>query len=495
MNFIIFELQHKGFSDKAIHAIINDIFASYNISQDNIISTNFPHSFEFPKEPIQENKEKYYKNLKEYMDSLTHQDRIESLKNYFNSKAFSVKFIFRINGIKGKEYLPIGDIELYNPIQKQLIKQESDNKKEYDETFGFKDFQSYENEVCNIAIKEHIIDKDSKIGKQKAILKANAFVDCLLARRFFINTKITLNTTQYIVLDDKNKRIATGFSLSKVFLPYRHSKYIKEFINNSDKNYLEYYLRLLKQDDLIGINKQIKDSLNWKRKAMEATNYNEAILWYWVSIENLFNSENGATKLIFDFAPKILTQVYIHHFIGQTYTNILDRAFSFGDDNISHKAREIMKNTLQNMPKNMTHKEFIEKVKEICENFNKNSFFYDRLQDFREKFEKKGEFKKFIEKYKKQIEQELIFLYRIRNKIVHNASNEYIATITYYKNFAAYISTSLTCYFIDKRILGCKSNDEIMNRGEYEYSIMLFNLEKCDTESLLLEYLQSVGYA
>ena len=69
------------------------------------------------------------------MDSLTYKDRIESLNNYFNSKTFSVKFIFRINGIKGKEYLQVGDIEIYNPIQKQLIRQEPDNKLKYGQTF------------------------------------------------------------------------------------------------------------------------------------------------------------------------------------------------------------------------------------------------------------------------------------------------------------------------------------------------------------------------
>lgn len=483
VRFIVFELQHKGFSDKTICGMIDNVFASYYPIQDNIIQTKFPHNFEFPKEPTQENKEKYYKNLKDYMDSLSYKDRIESLKNYFNHKTFSVKFIFRINGIKGKEYLQIGDIEIYNPIQKQLIEQGLDNKLECDETFGLDDAQKnmYQSGVCNIAIKEDIIDTDSEFGKYKAVLKANAFFDCFVSRSFYIGTKITLDTTQYIMLNDKNREIGRGFSMPEKFLSYQDSKYVKEFIDNAEKNYLEYYTKLIKQNELIEVDKQIKKSLTWKRKALEATNYNEAILWYWVSIENLFNSQNSATKLISHFAPKILTKVYIYHFMQQIHRDILNKSFPFRDDNLSEETRNI----IHNMPKNMTYKEFIEKVKEICESLDKSSFFYDKLKGFIEIFENKQQFKNFIENYKKQIEQKLVFLYRIRNKIAHNASNEYSATITYYKNFASHINTALVCYFIDKRIQGFKTNEEIIHYGEYEYNKMLLNLEKYGVDSII----------
>ncbi len=483
VRFIVFELQHKGFSDKTICGMIDNVFASYYPIQDNIIQTKFPHNFEFPKEPTQENKEKYYKNLKDYMDSLTYKDRIESLNNYFNSKTFSVKFIFRINGIKGKEYLQVGDIEIYNPIQKQLIRQEPDNKLKYDETFGLKDAQKnmYQSEICNIVIKEDILGKDSEAGKHKAILKANVFFDCFVSRSFYIGTKITLDTTQYFVLNNENRVVGSEYSVRDNFLSYQNSKHIKEFINNAEKNYSEYYAKLIKQNELIEIDKQISESLVWKRKALEATNYNEAILWYWVSIENLFNSHNGATKFIFHFAPKILTKIYIYHFMQQIHRDILNKSFPFRDDNLSEEARNI----IHNMLNNMTYKEFIEKVKEICESLDKSSFFYDKLKGFIEIFENKQQFKNFIENYKKQIEQKLIFLYRIRNKIAHNASNEYSATITYYKNFARHINTALVCYFIDERIQGFKTNEEIIHYGKYEYNKMLLDLEKYGVDSII----------
>lgn len=133
----------------------------------------------------------------------------------------------------------------------------------------------------------------------------------------------------------------------------------------------------------------------------------------------------------------------------------------------------------------MTYKEFIKNTKRICEFLDKESFFYEQLQTFIKRFEYKEEFKKFTENYKKQTEQKLIFLYRLRNKIAHNAMNEYSATMAYYKNFSSYINTTLICYFIDKRVLEYNDNEQIINYGEYEYNKMLLNLEKYGVDSII----------
>lgn len=482
VNFIVFELKDKGFSDKKITEMISDICDICHIMEDNTTYTKFPHNIEFPKETTQENKEKYYQDLKNYMDSLSDKERIEALSNYFDNKVFSVRFIFKITGIKGRKNLEVGDIEIYNPIEKRLIAIDNKNNQEYDETFGLNDSQKvYQKEKCNIAIRVNIIDRNNiESGMYKAIFKANAFFNCFSSRNFYSETKILVDTTQYFMLDEKNGVIGGGFSMSENFLAYQHSKNVEKFIMNTEDNYLQYYAKLINQDGLEDIDEQIEKSLVWKRKALESSNYNESILWHWVSIENLF----GVANSIFHYAPKILTRIYIYHFIQQIYGYIQNKNFPFNDENIPEKAREL----IENMPNHMTYKDFIEKAKEICESLDKDSFFYDKLKNFIGVFTAKKEFKNFIENHKKQTEQKLIFLYRMRNKIAHNASNEYNATIAYYRNFASFVNTTLLCFFIDKRIdtiLNCKSGEEIMNRGEYEYNKMLLNLEKYGVDSII----------
>lgn len=246
-------------------------------------------------------------------------------------------------------------------------------------------------------------------------------------------------------------------------------------------NHLKYYENLIKQKEVRVIDKKIVESLAWKKRALESTNYNEAILWHWISIENLFSSKNETTKLIFHFAPKILVNTYIYHFIQQIRHWICCKTFPFSNYNISKDAIKF----IQNIQKNITYKEFIEITKNFCKYLDEQSFFYEKIQDFIKIFNDEKQFKIFIENYKKQIEQKLIFLYRIRNKIAHNANNEHNATIIYYRNFASYINTALVCYFIDKRLEGLKTNEEIIHYGEYEYDKMLLNLKKHGVDSII----------
>lgn len=99
---------------------------------------------------------------------------------------------------------------------------------------------------------------------------------------------------------------------------------------------------------------------------------------------------------------------------------------------------------------------------------DKNTFFYEKLNHFVCIFSEDKQFLNFIKNYQEQIKQKILFLYRIRNKIVHNANNEQDSMVIYYKNFASYLNTVLLCYFIDKRMEGIKDNKEIFYSGEYE---------------------------
>ncbi len=481
MHFVVFELKNKGFTDNTIQQIIEDIFSRYE-EIDFRIYTKFPHNLEFPKGSTQENQDKFYKDLKDYIDSLTYQDRIVALCNYFDKKTFQVKFIFRVIGIKGKENLEIDDIEIYNPFEKQLaLNDKSDS--ENDELFGLSTSQKSDfQDIYNIAIKVNAIDtNDTQSAKHRAIYKAHAFFDCFVSRNFYIKTKIIIDTTQYLILSKENKRIGDGYSMNDPFISYIDSITMTKQSPNLN-GYLQYYEKLTTQKELIEIDNQITRSLAWRRRALETINYNEAILWHWVSIENLFNSKNGTTKSIFHFAPNILTQAYTYEFMRKIYMEIKNKAFPFNDYDIPLKAI----NFIDTMPKDMDNKEFIKYIKKLCELLNKETFFYEKLQNFIKIFEDKKEFKAFIENYKKQIEQKIIFLYRLRNKITHHAMNEYNETIVYYKNFASYINTILICYFIDTRVLRNKyDNDEIINYGVYEYNKMLLNLEKYGVDSII----------
>lgn len=476
VHFIVFELQDKGFSHKKINQIINDIFDKY--TEKSYVTTHFPHNLRQNGNTEQDRIE-YQAKLKEFIDSLTNKDRILAINNYFEQETISARFIFSVKGIKGELNIKTNDIEIYNPLKKTIIAQKL-SKECYDETFGLQDSQKASQGLrYNIAVRVDLMPNDIDSAKYEAIRKSHIFFDSIMSRHFYIKVRLRLDTTQYYIINDDNNVIGGSSRIKDEFMDYQNAEFAENITLN--KEYLKYYEILTTQDDLTDIDKQIGRALIWKRKALEATNYNESILWYWVSIENLFHYKNETIRLIFRIAPKILTKEYIYHSIYEILRELRMKSFSFHNYNMSEKARK----AIENLPNTMTYKECIEKIKEICEMLDKDSFLCEKLEKFVLIFDNKIEFKKFIENYKTQIEQKLMFLYRLRNKIAHNANSEYNSTIIYYKNFADYISTILVCYFIDKRILGYKDTNEIIYLGEYEYNKMLLDIEKFGIDCIL----------
>lgn len=465
----------RGFHTKKINQIINDIFDKYT-EIESYVTTRFPHNLRQDGNTEQDRIE-YQIKLKEFIDSLTNKDRILAINNYFEEETISARFIFRIKGIKGKLNIKTNDIKIYNPLKKTIIANEC-----YDETFGLQDSQKASQELkCNIAVRVDLMPNDIDSAKYyEAIRKSHIFFDSIMSRHFYIKARLRLDTTQYYIIDDDNNVIGSSYRINDEFMDYQNAEFIENIA--LDKEYLKYYEILTTQDNLTDIDKQIGRALTWKRKALEAANYNESILWHWVGIENLFHHNNETIKLIFRIAPKILTNKYIYHSIDKILRELCVKSFLFHNYNIPETAQKI----IENIPNTMTYKECIEKIKEICEMLDKDSFLREKLEKFVLIFDNKIEFKKFIENYKTQIEQKLIFLYRLRNKIAHNANSEYSSTIIYYKNFADYISTILVCYFIDKRILGYKDNSEIIYLGEYEYNKMLLDIEKFGIDCILM---------
>lgn len=479
VHFIVFELQDKGFSHSRINKISNDIFSEYR-EIEGCATTDFPHNIKQNKN-TKKDKIEYQTRLKSFMDSLTNKDRILAINNYFEQEIIPVRFIFRVKGIKGKLNLKTDDIEIYNPLEKQLMNIKINDRKElYDENFGLQDSQKASQGLkCNIAVKVNAISNDSESGKYESIRKAHIFFDSIMSRHFAIKVKLDLDTTKYYVINEIGNVVGGSFGVGKEFMDYQNAEHI-ENIGVEDK-LLRYYQTLTLQNNLLHIDNQISRALSWKRKALEATNYNESILWHWVGIENLFNYKNETAKLIFRIAPKILTKTYIYHLINQIFLEIRAKSFPFQNYNITEKAQKI----IENMPEHMTYKEFVEKAKEIYKELDKNSFIYEKLEKFVGIFENKEKLHQFIENYKSQVEQKILFLYRLRNKIAHNANKEHNATIIYYKNFADYISTILICYFIDKRILDYKDNNEILYLGEYEYNKVLLDIEHFGIDCIL----------
>lgn len=467
-NFIIFELRNKKYSDKTIKEIIGNIFSRYSLNKNGRLYTKFPHNIKFT---TGENLEEYYKKVMKYIDDLTIKDRILALETYFKQEPKEVIFIFHTKGVKyDKSFEEINGIKIYNPYHKQLIdNDEKDLYKRLELNFNFNpNMKTFPDGFCNIAIEINMIDFE--YSKSEAIYKINKFFGILTSRYFTLKYELNLITNSIIVID-KNGKVLISFSSVDTKNILANSIDLGDFKHPED--YPEYYSTLINSQNLDKIDRKIIESTNWKIKALKSNNYNESILWHWVSIENLFEIDKKNVSNILNFAPPILTKSYIHNFMQQITYIIYSKESNFLScyNDFSKEANDFIKEEIRG--KEFNYNEFICKVKELLNILSKseqdkNTFFYEKLNHFVCIFSEDKQFLNFIKNYQEQIKQKILFLYRIRNKIIHNANNEQDSMVIYYKNFASYLNTVLLCYFIDKRMEGIKDNKEIFYSGEYE---------------------------
>lgn len=428
IHFIIFELKDKKITDKTINECVDKIITKGG-SIDDLVS---------------------------------------KLDNLFNREPIKVRFIFALRGLKGNKNIKTNNFEIYNPNEKTLIKDDKDEK----EFFGLNTAQKYmQQERCNIAIELDVIDPE--FAKHEAVTKTNNLLSLLTYRDFKINAPLYIETGTFYAINSKGELIGGELSISDNFLNYQNSKNINHMQFNEEE--ISYFEKLIYYENLNTIDIKLLKSLNSKKRALEATNYNEAILWHWINIENLFDIENSSAKVIFDNAPYIITYNFIYHFLDYEFHYLTFLNFPFSNYDISGETQKLIVSL-----EGKTLQEAIEIAKNILKTINKDSFLYEKIEKLVSIFTNKKEFLKFIQNIFKNIEQIMVVLYKLRNKIVHEAHCEQSLIVQLYKNYADNIGTILLCYFVEQRLKGEVDLAEIINSGKYKYEKIYHSVESND---------------
>ncbi|MBD5166629.1 MAG: hypothetical protein HDT12_02475 [Helicobacter sp.] len=458
VHFIVFELEEKEFSEESIQKIIQN---------DNPIS---------------------------------------ALNECFDRQPVEVKFIFECIGLKYNTSLQIGEIEIYNPLFKQLMAKDEhvqNRKLEFFKNRDIKDSEDRkldsilksiseqstfeENDFCNIAINVDLIDV--KYSENEAIRKARSFFDNLTARHLKINHKLTIGS-KYVIVDREGKHYGFRKKFNNLEIDLHNYLDLKSRVHLT--KYQDYYAKLISKKSLSIIDNKISESLSWKRKALETYSKNDSILLHWICLENLFETQNKKVlENIMNVASKILASYYIYEFANKIHVDLLNdiscKIPIFLLDN--NKYAELL-NKMKQLKEVKSNAIFLKAMWNIMdimdkdELFNK-SFLLENIKKMHKIFSDKQECQKFIKMHQNNFKQKLIFLYRIRNKIVHNANTKENSITSYYSHFANYVNAVIMGYFIEQRTQGLKTNEEIIHDGEYEYNKMLLNLEKHDVDSII----------
>ncbi|BFU79000.1 hypothetical protein ALC152_22150 [Arcobacter sp. 15-2] len=475
-NIIIFELIHKKYSFKTIIQIISHIFSNYQIiDKDDYIHTNFPHKIECSN---------WNRTSTEYIDSLSYKDRLLSLTNYLDKEEENLKFVFQIKGLRGDDVnITIGNVQIYNPKTVRLFLNPDEHFNEFFET-EIKDNIYY----CNGSVTLNVLDRE--YAEQEALQTLENTLDLIASRHTNYKVPIIINKFQYYVIDENGKNLGGNFSSTWELLKYQDS--IELDNSKYDK---EIYSKVVSKDDILEIDKKIIESMHWKRKAIESNENNEKILWHWVALENLYEKKNSSEKtpkIIFDVVSKLLAKTYILDFAWKHYhklKEITSARAPFYHHRLELKLPIKLKNDAGfNTQEGDTIylKNFISNLDNIKEHLKDNSLLYSQLEYLKGIFTDKKKCLDLLSVFEKIFFEKLVYIYRMRNNIVHNAHNDSSPLSTFYVDFITLVSAISINTFIHKRgSLNLESNNEIINNIIYDYDEFKLELKEKGTSILL----------
>lgn len=483
VNIIIFELMHKKISRKKIVEIVDDIFSNYSELESGYIHTSFPHRIESQNwKTVSEEYQEYRKKIIEYIDGLAYKDRILAVASYFDRPPEELRFVFQVKGLRGDDTnFNIGNVQIYNPKSVRLFHNPTEQS---DELFD-KEItdQIY---YCNGAVALEVVDRE--YAAQEALQILENTLDIIASRYTYYKIPISINTSKYYVIDSDGNNRGGSTTSTWEFLAYQDSIKLDNSKYDSD-----IYAKSISKDKILEIDKKIFESMHWKRKAIESNDGNEKILWHWVAMENLFQRKNHSTPItIFESVSKLLAKRYLYQFAWKHFHKLSD--ITATDAIIRHYRMEIklphfLKNTIGLNAKEgetLYLTNLIDNLDDLQSNLDEKSFFYEQLEYLKKIFTDTKECIALLEKLEKIFFEKLVYVYRMRNKIVHNAHNESSPIAQYYVEFIAMSSAiSINTFIHIRGALSLKTSDDIINNIAYEYDKFGLELKDQGTKILL----------
>ncbi|MGG1215861.1 hypothetical protein ABE236_00050 [Priestia endophytica] len=480
---LIAELITSGNSLKEIKDMVDQTFSSYVVIKNAIIPLFV--NFDLKREDYTNNND-FLDELKKYIDELTIEERIHSFKKYLTKKPQERNYIFPVKGFsRMRNSAIINGIEFYNPL---YVSKTNMNVSDPNRAEMF-DRGNEGGRVVNLLVK--IKSVDIIIGMQKAIEEIEACLDSL---RFLYQSdnKIILNKHQCIVTDTQSKIIHQTIGIDE--------NKRKDIINQQsplDINYIiddkDNILRVKNVENIFKLSntnilkRAIMNALSWYEKAKSTDKVEEKLLNYWISIENLMEFKDSNThnnvfykedESKYQLAKKLISEntalYYLDNLLGDLYIEILSNRHSsrmifqnlskeiYEECNFGDSAGYIsLVPFLDNLPQLVQHtdrKILIDKLNFVYDFYKNNQTAY-----------------KVIRQKVKEVENDILYIYKYRNQIVHNGhvdQNILPHIVQNAKKYATYLISEV----IHQSAETDKELIDIMVNIDYRYNILIKNL-------------------
>jgi hypothetical protein len=497
---LIVEFLLKGYSLKTIGKLVESIFSGYLI-EGNRISTDFPHSVEIEdySDGIDYDRAAYNQAIVNEIDNLTTENRIDRLLKVYKTERRDYYVIIQIQGIKGDIDLNIGKVNFYNPKVKRYLK--NDDLGQFDHEAFHTNLENY---FINAAVRIPLIDIET--AKLLAVEEIEKALD-LLRSYYIMETNFEFNSDNYLIVDLEGREVAGGSSITDQHIWYKHRMSLdieRDKPNNELEDIFENVSKFLikpivQQSD---VERKIIYSMHWYRKAEEAKRHEDKLLSYWIAIENLMEEDTQFKDILnvkkerikkSTLAMEAIACNEISHYIYNIgwelyeYLRGLLRTHSMGEIKLKLSNELIEKASLRPSEKSTVYlKTFIEALPYLKEEIN-NELIREKIDSVNNFYASSKEAKLVIDSQLKDIKDDILLIYRYRNKIVHNAHYDY-TILPYYVQKAKKYTSRLIRHIVDTY----KKNSNIRIEDIYlsqhvKIKTLIDKLDK-DIEVNLLDY-------
>lgn len=444
--FIIYEFLLKGYTIESLEDLAVGIFAEHvSYSEFLGIFTHYPVEILNPDSYITDDifdGNRYATDLQSLLESMTIEDHINSLQDFYNLPPRTVNYIFPIEGLVGELDFNIGPIRIYSPKRIRIV----DRPKEIEdlELFG----RDINDAPCNVVFTSNSVSTD--FGRRIAAYEiSNAFALLNVFVEFTEKGFYGPDFSRWVVTLS-NGKIAPFFGAIKLGKEQpvlsREASGLSLLMEGPMRPFTRSLFRA--SVNQTKPQQQLTFALQWLRKAEESVRAEDSLVNYWIALEKLFDADRGRgnkAEAIVNYAVSI----EVPRMVRNKAIDLRDLIFeissiSFANSSILSITHELQAsaNLLETdlRSRRTFPVDFVNRISDLKLQITEPVILM-KLQELGEFYASDKNQHTKIEKMEQQVRNDVRSIYRIRNQIVHNAQYDPL-TLPYYVKLAQKFTTS-----------------------------------------------------
>lgn len=444
----------KGFELSYINDIISSIFSTYDEFGHDTIGTSFPFliegiSYSDTGGFVSEKEQK--EAVIDYFSNLTIKERINRISYFYSHKETALYYLFVVKGLLSNSNIDLGDILLAHSEDPQIVSSIQNR-------FEFRELPS-----SFMWARVEVKDIEKGLARKIAIDKLENTLNFITLSFSDIKNPLIVDKNKFGILNKDLEYWGGGHSVDQLSDNSTHAQYTN--LNLSKDNNTSRLLDINTYFPFLVHNKntieqRLTNAIHYYRKGMESVKDEDALINYWISIENLFKTSHKSRTsisseknpqvidIIMNITSKDIGKNFIYNSWYTSYWDFYNLLYWHPLEAIV-VPKEILQKACLDSSQNrkVIIRDFIESLSKlepyvplkypiIKERTIYTGNFYSDFSFFEEEVNKKI----------KAVQNSILMIYRCRNFIVHNAQYKNLM-LHKYSNQAKYISQFIIMRF------------------------------------------------